>query len=98
MELSRVILGPVVTEKTERLKSDRNHTLRVDPAATKVDVQNALSQYYGVEVASVRVMRVGGKSRMVGPYRSFTKRHPYKKVVVTLDKKSKALDLTQFKA
>ncbi len=76
---------------------NRSYTLKVSPAATKIDVQNALKKFYDVEVTSVRVMRVGGKSRQVGPYKTFTKRHPYKKMIVTLAEKSKALDLAQFK-
>lgn len=98
MDLSSIIVGPVVTEKSERLKAERSYTLKVLPSATKVDVLNALKRFYDVEATSVRVMRVGGKSRNVGPYKTFTKRHPYKKVIVTLTPKSKALDLAQFKA
>lgn len=98
MELSRVIVGPVVTEKAERIKADRSYTLKVAPSATKVDVQNALKKFFDVEVTSVRVMRVGSKTRAVGPYKTFTKRHPFKKVIVTLAAKSKGLDLAQFKA
>jgi len=98
MELSSVIVGSIVTEKSERLKQDRSYTLKVSPSATKIDVQKALTKYYDVEVASVRVMRVGGKTRQVGPYKTFTKRHPFKKMIVTLTPKSKTLDLAQFKA
>lgn len=98
MDLSRVIVGNIVTEKSERLKTERSYTLKVLPSATKIDVLNALKNYYDVDVTSVRMMRVGGKSRSVGPYRTFTKRHRFKKAIVTLDPKSKTLDLAQFKA
>lgn len=97
MDLSRVIVGPVVTEKAERIKADRSYTLKVAPSATKIDVQNALKKHYDVDVVSVRVMRVGSKTRSVGASRTFTKRHPFKKMIVTLAPKSKALDLSQFK-
>ncbi len=95
MELTRVILGNVITEKSEILKQDRTYALKVDPAATKVDIKNALHKFFNVEVTSVRVLRVGSKTRAVGP-RSIVKRRPYKKVFVTLTKNSKALDLAQF--
>lgn len=98
MDLSRVIIGSIVTEKSERLKTEHSYTLKVAPEATKVDVQNALKRFYDIDAQSVRVMRVIGKSRNVGPYRTFTKRHAFKKAVVTLDAKSKAIDLSQFKA
>lgn len=97
MELSRVIIGPILTEKAERQKIVRMVTLKVDPAATKVDVKNALKKYFDVEVTSVRVQRVGGKTRDLGAGRWMEKRHPFKKMTVTLDAKSKSLDLAQFK-
>ncbi len=96
MDLSRVIIGQVVTEKAEGLKSQRTYTLRIAPKATKVDVKAALKKYYDVEATSVRVMRVSAKSRR---FRGgvMEKRHPFKKVMVTLESKSKPLDIATFK-
>lgn len=97
MELSRVIIQSPVTEKSERLKAERTYTLQVAPRATKVDIQNALEQFFDVEVESVRVMKVRAKVRSGGPMRTITKRSPSRKALVTLTKKSKALDLAQFR-
>ena len=67
MDLSRVIVGPVNTEKSERLKTvNRTYTIQVAPNATKVDVVNALDKYYDVEATSVRTMRTPSKTRRVG--------------------------------
>jgi large subunit ribosomal protein L23 len=103
MDLSRVIVGPVVTEKAERLKagsgakdSTHTYTLRVAPTATKIDVKNALKLFYDVDVVSVRVMKTQAKSRDLGAGKSMEKRHSYKKALVTLGKKSKALDIAAF--
>lgn len=97
MELTRVILGPIVTEKSEVMKQQtKTYALKVSKDATKVDVKNALRKYFDVEVSSVRAVRVGTKTRMAGA-QSITKRKPYKKMFVTLTKKSKNLDLAQFK-
>lgn len=99
MDLSRIILGPVVTEKAERLKAgDARHayTLWVSSAATKVDVRNALKRFYGVETAKVRVMHTQPKTRLLGQGKLMEKRHAGKKVIVTLLKDSKPLDLAAF--
>lgn len=97
MELTHVILGPVVTEKAERLKAEgRSHTLRVAPDATKVEVQNALERHYGVEVQSVRIMHIRPKTRLFGKGQTMEKRHASKRAIVTLAKKSKTLDLSAF--
>lgn len=100
MDLARVIIGPVVTEKAERQKGTdaQMHTLWITPAATKVEVKNALRRYYGVDAASVRVMRTRAKVRPLGRGVHMEKRHAGKKVIVTLAKNSKALDLAAFQA
>ncbi len=98
MDLSRVILGPVVTEKAERLKADATHrtyTLRVVPEATKIDVTNAIKRFYDLEVESVRVLHTRPKVRQIGKG-TMEKRHRTKKVMVTLVSGSKPLDLTAF--
>ncbi|HAI99004.1 TPA: 50S ribosomal protein L23 [Candidatus Peribacteria bacterium] len=97
MDLSHIILGPVVTEKAERLRTEHTHTLRVAPKATKIDVKAALKRYYDVDVTSIRVLRTHGKEKAMPRGGTMEKRHPYKKMIITLSKKSKSLDLVSFK-
>lgn len=94
MELSSIIIGPVVTEKAERLKTQGVYMLRVHPHATKIDVKNALRRYYDADVVSIQVHRTVPKTRVIGPGKSMEKRHRTKRVYVRLSKKSKALDLS----
>ena len=98
MHLSSVIIGPVVTEKAERLKMMGTYTIRVKPEATKIDVKNALRKYYDVEVESIRVLRTVPKTRIVGQGTIMEKRHRQKRMIVRLSKKSKVLDLSHFQA
>lgn len=98
MELSRVIIGPVATEKSERMKtSDRTYTIRIAPNATKIDVRNALRKFYDIEATSLRVMRMPSKTRAVGRGKIITKRKPFKKMMITISEKSKPLDIANFK-
>ena len=100
MDFSRIILGPVVTEKAERQKAAERHAyvLWVDKTATKIDVKSALEHFYDIEVASIRVMRTRSKSRSFGTEaRTMVKRAAMKKMMVTLKPKSKPLDLASFK-
>ncbi|MFA6523044.1 MAG: 50S ribosomal protein L23 [Candidatus Peribacteraceae bacterium] len=98
MELANVILGPVVTEKAERLKAAAKHsyTLIVAPEATKIDVKKAIERFYDVEVEHVRVIKVWAKTRSLPTGGQMEKRHAAKKVIVTLAPKSKQLDLASF--
>jgi large subunit ribosomal protein L23 len=96
MDLTHVIVGPVFTEKSERLKQNRTYTLQVAPDATKIDVKNALKKFYDVEVTSIRAMRIRAKVRDIGT-RTISKRRPGKRMMVTLSPKSKPLDVSAFK-
>lgn len=96
MDIARIILGPVVTEKAERQKSSHTYTFAVHPHATKVDVKNALRRFYGVEKSEVRILTVHPKSRAVGAGRTITKRHASKRAIVTLPENAKSLDLANF--
>jgi len=98
MELTSVIIGPVVTEKAERLKASAGtYTLTVDQNATKIDVKNALRRFYDVEIDGIRVLRTRPKTRDMGQGRSIEKRHRTKRMIVRLTKKSKKLDLSTFR-
>jgi large subunit ribosomal protein L23 len=98
MDLTRVIISPVITEKAERLKANpgnKVYTLIVSNGSTKIDVRNALKRFYDVDVKNVRVSRVQPKTRTMG-MGTMEKRHTMKKVMVTLTKDSKVLDLAAF--
>ncbi len=97
MNLAHVIIGPVVTEKAERLKTQGTYVLKVRPEATKIDVKNALRKFYDVDVASVRTLRTTAKSRVVGQGTLMEKRHRTKRMIIRLTKKSKPLDLTTYR-
>lgn len=95
MDLSRAILGAVLTEKAERLKLAKTYVLRVDQNATKIDVKNALKKFYGVTAKKVTVLRVRPKTRAVGMGRVMEKRHRSKRMMVTLA--DGTLDLVKLK-
>jgi ribosomal protein L23 len=98
MHLSTLIIGPVVTEKAEALKTQKTYVIHVRSEATKVDIKNALKQFYDVDVSSIRALRTRPKVRLLGQGRSLEKRHRTKRMIVTLSKKSKALDLSTLRA
>lgn len=99
MDLSHVIIGPIVTEKAERLKAGakRTFTLSVHRDATKILVKHALRKYYDIDVDRVRMFVTRGKIRSLGGGRTMAKRPTMKKALVTLKPKSKPLDLASFK-
>ena len=97
MDLANVIVGSVVTEKSERLKATQTYTLRIAKGATKVEVRQALKKLYDVDVEGVRVLPVRPKRRLLGSGRVMEKRHQWRKALVTLREGSRPLDLASFR-
>ncbi len=78
----RVLLRPVVTEKSTRLGSQSQYVFEVATRASKADVRQAVFHVYGVKPISVNVMVNQGKSVRFG--RTYGQTIARKKAVVTL--------------
>jgi large subunit ribosomal protein L23 len=82
-DLSRILNGALVTEKSERLKAnEHSYTFKVAPRASKVEVRQAVEKLFKVHVTDVRVMNVEGKMRRMGMFAG--RRATWKKAIVVL--------------
>lgn len=62
--LLKVLLQPVVTEKTASLGETSNQVVfKVIPGAQKREIKAAVEKLFGVEVLGVRVVNAKGKTR-----------------------------------
>ena len=79
----RSILAPQVTEIATMI-ADKNNQIafKVTQSATKADVKMAIETMFKVEVSSVNILNVNGKTKRSG--RSMGKRHDWKKAYVCL--------------
>ena len=83
MNLHQVIRKPLVTEKSNIGREERNVvTLAVDPRANKHEVKRAVQELFGVDVLEVRTMRMPSKTRRVGRYMG--RKPQWKKAIVRL--------------
>lgn len=81
--LTKVILAPIVSEKSNLLAEKRNQmTFKVLPNATKQEVKAAVELLFGVEVASVTTTTTKGKTKRFG--RTVGRRSDVKKAYVSL--------------
>lgn len=87
MQLTNVLIAPVVTEKSSDAQSKSKYTFRVNADATKIEIGKAVQKVYGVDVVSVNVIPVRKKERLVGRGKRMTKRPASKKAVVTVKAK-----------
>ncbi len=62
-----VLLAPIVSEKTSlQAELSGQHTFRVVPTATKLEVKNAVEKLFKVQVVSVRMANIKGKMKARG--------------------------------
>lgn len=82
-ELRDILRRPIITEKSAGLMSAQNtYVFEVSEKANKLQIKNAVEQYFGVKVTGVRTLIVRGKARRFG--RFMGKRSNWKKAYVTL--------------
>lgn len=81
-EAYRILLRPIVTERSTTLGSLRKYVFAVAPSANKLEVGKAFAAVYGVRPTDVNILNVGGKTVQFGRVRGATK--PWKKAIVTL--------------
>ncbi len=83
-----VIVRPLITEKSTRLKEAGNQVVfQVSVGANKVQIRRAVEDLFGVKVAEVRTMKQAGKWKRRGLF--YGKRPAWKKAVVRLAAGSK---------
>ena len=86
-----IILRPVITEKSTRLK-DKNHEVcfEVPRSANKIEIKLAVEQLFKTKVESVRTQNKVGKVRRVGRNSGRTK--DWKKAFVKLKEGEKMIE------
>ena len=82
-DLTGIIEGPLVTEKSTLMREKENkYALKVNIHATKEEVKKAVEKLFKVKVTKVNTMVVGGKTRRMG--QNIGRRSDWKKAIVTL--------------
>lgn len=85
VEPRKVIVTVVVTEKSERLKTESGtYTFRVATGANKVEIRQAVEKLFKVHVTAVHTINYEGKLRRMGRFAG--RRPDWKKAMVTLKK------------
>lgn len=83
MDITDILVRPIVTEKTmSQLQSEQEYAFEVGTRANKIQIKQAIEDFYGVQVADVRTLVMRGKVKRHG--RHFGKRRNWKKAYVRL--------------
>ena len=81
-DLTRVIVRPVVTEKTTDMGENDKYVFEVASEANKAEVKQAVEKFFGVKVVDVHTLNMKGKPKRLG--RHMGRRKDWKKAIVTL--------------
>ncbi len=83
----KIIIRPVITEKTLSLVSENNkYTFIVLAAANKHEIAEAIATKFDVKVTDVKTSNFLGKMKLWGSKRVPGLRKNYKKAIITLAK------------
>lgn len=95
-QLFQVLVAPVVTEKSTLAAEEHDQVVfTVVKTATRNDVKAAIEQAFEVEVESVKILNVKGKTKRFG--NGFGKRSDRKKAYIKL-KEGSDIDFAEFQA
>ncbi len=84
MEVERIIVKPLITEKFTRLAQDNQYAFSVHPDANKLQIREAVQKLFKVTVLAVRTQRLAGKRKRRGAW--LVSRQSTKRAIVTLAK------------
>lgn len=88
MDNTKVIIKPLVTEKSTHLQQTRNvYAFQVHGKANKPQIKQAVEQIYNVKVVDIRTMTRKGKPRRTKF--KMTTGPDWKRAIVVLDENSK---------
>lgn len=78
----RVLIRPLVTEKSSDLGSLGKYVFMIDPRMNKIEVKKAIRKIYNVDPVQVNISNISGKRTRYGRITGRTKN--WKKAIVTL--------------
>ncbi len=83
MNIYQVLKRPILTEKTDYQRDDKQYVFEVDRRANKHQIKQAVETIFDVEVVAVNTMMMKPKRRRLGR-KMITTRPAWKRAVVTL--------------
>lgn len=85
MDIRTIVKKPLITEKATLLREQENkYVFKVAPAATKLQIKQAVEELFKVKVLDVHTSMVRGKLRRMGAHAGY--RPDWKKAVVKVKK------------
>lgn len=84
MQAEKIILSPIISEKSIILAEGNKYAFKVAPTANKIEVKKAIESLFKVTVEDVHMMVVKGKARKFGRKGKMGRMSDVKKAIVTI--------------
>ncbi len=65
MTYEQILIEPVLSEKSNSLREQGKYVFKVDPAASKIEIKEAVRKLFNVKVIDCTVINVFGKMKRV---------------------------------
>ncbi len=82
MDADKIIIEPIVTEKSNTMRENHRYVFRVDSRANKLQVMQAARKLFGVHPLKCNIMVVKGKPKRQRQVPGYTS--SWKKAIITL--------------
>ena len=82
MDAAKVIIEPVVTEKSNQMRDSGKYVFKVDSRANKIQIMQAVRELFNVHPVACQIMRVKRKPKRVRYQLGYTAE--WKKAIVSL--------------
>lgn len=96
MRVNKVLIRPLITEKSVALSAQNRYIFEVSMQATKGAIVDELKNVFNVDATEVRTLIMPGKKRRISKTNRFGKTAKRKKAIVTL-KEGQKIDLVSEK-
>jgi len=84
MQAEKVILSPIISEKSIFLAESNKYVFKIAPTANKIEVKKAVESLFKITVKDVHIMVIKGKARRFGKKGKMGRMVDVKKAVVTI--------------
>ncbi len=81
-KLYKIILSPIVSEKTSIASANNQYTFKVAKESTKQDIKRSIELLFGVDVKAIQTMNVKGKQKVFS--RKIGRRANWKKAIIKI--------------
>jgi large subunit ribosomal protein L23 len=82
MDPTKIIIEPIVTEKSNQMRDSGKYAFKVDSRANKIQIMQAIRELFNVHPIACHIMRVKRKPKRVRYQLGYTAE--WKKAIVTL--------------